>query len=497
MPFCSEQGCVAVAKERGLCCGHGGYKRCSAEGCTERRSKYGYCTAHAREFGAALCSVDGCTLRKQKHGKCTRHFKLALANGEHQCAYTGCTEAQYGNYGVCREHFSSKPAVPVSLPAELIKICIQDGCGRMTVGDGDKCGMHNENGRVKRKRDVPQRPPAANPCEFEGGCVRSKVKRSKLCRGHLNMKGGCNTKGCEGEVLFCGWCRPCATEKERESKQGEAQLCLTSGGWLVAVCKVDGCDITAQAKGLCAGHGGKRGVCTERGCRRKARREGKCNHHGGLVECVEEGCDNARSGRLYCSKHDKSLHCECGKRAVNCEIHHRPGTTWCITCGDVNVRGAQHCARCRREHHGIAQRIEHQYLDKLKSWGFIPTTTDRVITDSETCEPSKTIEGKPNRSRADYFYLLPDPSPYNIVVECDEHQHTGYDPLCEKARLHRLADQVIANQGKVKPLLVIRFNPHCRTPIDDELKQTMSRAVAGGYKINNLAGIETIFIGYK
>ena len=139
------------------------------------------------------------------------------------------------------------------------------------------------------------------------------------------------------------------------------------------------------------------------------------------------------------------------------------------------------CEGCER-HTAIEQkmlRLEIQWKNKFISLGYSPSVNDKIIRDNDCIIV--------NRRRCDYLYLTEPEFPYNVLVECDENNHNIYQVSCEMKVLQEKSDQITANQGFVKPLVVIRFNPNHK---DDEYLERELKA-AFHEVFNNPTGVDT------
>jgi hypothetical protein len=56
-------------------------------------------------------------------------------------------------------------------------------------------------------------------------------------------------------------------------------------------------------------------------------------------------------------------------------------------------------------------------------------------------------------------------------------------------RLQEVHDQLIANTGSLKPLVVVRFNPDSKDDIEEELKRTLVHVFEGTVDIGDDRGI--------
>jgi hypothetical protein len=120
------------------------------------------------------------------------------------------------------------------------------------------------------------------------------------------------------------------------------------------------------------------------------------------------------------------------------------------------------------------------WLERLAEEELIPSAHDMIIKTAGTC----AVE---NRRRVDFFFLPGEEANANVLVECDEHSHSGIPVECEMARLQQVCDQIIANTKEVKPLYVIRFNPYTREYTEDELLDILVRAIRTGFSLKRSA----------
>jgi hypothetical protein len=190
---------------------------------------------------------------------------------------------------------------------------------------------------------------------------------------------------------------------------------------------------------------------------------------------------------------------------VTCFIHCTNISKFCQNdyCGrnilSVQRRkaGIKICKFCDDELNKL-KRIEHKYRDYINGWGYPPTSTDVTIK-SDTCETIKEHGSeKSNRKRADYFWLTDKSFPYNILVECDENDHSGIDPSCEYKKLQDVYDQIVSNTREIKPLAVIRFNPYAKSDVSVQVKKALEHALNGDYSIKDDRGFEVVeLLGYS
>jgi hypothetical protein len=153
--------------------------------------------------------------------------------------------------------------------------------------------------------------------------------------------------------------------------------------------------------------------------------------------CAAEDCKERASHTeegnypTHCEDHAPSgaadvVQSDCGSCGLTSFI--RAGTGLCNDCGDfIKIKATR-------------ARDEEIYRDFIIEAGFKPQSADRIPA------------GSCNRYRPD---LLFDAGTHFVVVEIDEHQHSGYQCECEQARMINIAQDV----GGGMPVRFIRFNP--------------------------------------
>lgn len=340
-------------------------------------------------------------------------------------------------------------------------------------------------------------------------CEHDKTKyRCKACNPHLV---------CEHDVL-----------KKNCSKCGGKNMC--SCGKRISRCRVHGGQALCpcgKEKNMCQTHGGN-SLCP---CNI---RRNHCKKHGGSVFCScgkykyhckkHNGSSLCSCGKLknLCKEHGGTSYCPCGLRISYCHIHYK------CPCGVLNTEcNVMHknnfCTVCkvfllslpRRQRENLEERlcegcevrnygqnlmrIEIQFLEKFKSWGFFPSVHDKTIRDSSCKIIKEHNSDKLNRKRIEFYFQTLRTFPYDVLVECDENCHNGYDITCEYGRLEDLCDQLTANRGFIKPLVIIRFNPFSKLKdLDAQLKRLMERAFAGEFKVDDDRGFEVVaLLGYS
>lgn len=248
-------------------------------------------------------------------------------------------------------------------------------------------------------------------------------------------------------------------------------------------------------KGFCKEHNVRLTRCVE--CKGKTR----CEEHGKLKRYCRD-CNGGK--KQYCDEHGKELrYCrDCGgwnlckhdKRKYLCMFCTPDSKYLCSNrCGQTlsdarRKRGLVVCSRCQLYTEN-RDRVEHEWLVRLKGWGYHPSVHDKVIK-GDGCVII-------NRRRADFVFITAPSFPYHIVVECDENGHSGHDVSCEMGRLEDVHDQLIGNTGAVKPIVVVRFNPYSRVDCSDEVKETLEYLFKGTYTVRDIRGVNLYkVIGY-
>ncbi|ETI48778.1 hypothetical protein F441_07258 [Phytophthora nicotianae CJ01A1] len=118
---CRHEGCNNYIVHKGLCCRHGGGKKCSLEGCNSSAKHRGLCWKHG---GSVPCKLDGCDKKAKARGLCWAHgggtkcrnaecSKVAVSNGfcwahggGKRCEVNGCIKPAYGRtLNLCEKHF--------------------------------------------------------------------------------------------------------------------------------------------------------------------------------------------------------------------------------------------------------------------------------------------------------------------------------------------------------------------------------------------------------
>lgn len=127
---CTMDGCNKGAVSNGRCRGHGGGRRCKAEGCTRsaQSSNDARCYAHG---GGPRCRVRGCVKGAQSRGLCKAHV------GGVRCELEGCLKSAIGN-GICRRH------------GREVKCECPGGITNWTLGSG-LCLKHSQDNQGTRQ----------------------------------------------------------------------------------------------------------------------------------------------------------------------------------------------------------------------------------------------------------------------------------------------------------------------------------------------------------
>jgi hypothetical protein len=317
-------------------------------------------------------------------------------------------------------------------------------------------------------------------------------KKKKILCKHIDENVS-EPQFCESTAQFGGLClkhgdRTCAKEG-CNNPQHTGEFCQTHSP---NRCGEEGCDNPSHKEGFCMKHHPNR--CAQDGCDNAVSTHGFCQKHS-PNRCEEEGCDNAvHSGGLcqthaYKCKHErfKDICYDCSKkRHLFCTICRH------LLSKNRRTGGIKICKTCECEEKRIV-RLETQYKDILISWGYYPSIVDKIIRGSDC----KII----NLRRVDYFYLLQVSFPYNILVECDENNHSHELVSCEFKRLQLIHDQIIANTSDCRPLVVVRFNPNYgdQEYLKKELRSALEDVFAGNIECNDARGVNLYpkLIGYS
>ena len=203
-------------------------------------------------------------------------------------------------------------------------------------------------------------------------------------------------------------------------------------------------------------------------------------------------CSESRDGSsVYCAQHkkrhaermksrrnlnkDAGLCMECGNSVVGdakrCPLHlsqqrdyvakverlppeqRRHYASYCSLCGLYRVQDDVFCSICDTSR---TQSTEFRWHEKLRSLA----NADNLWPPSSSTFVNKKAFGTlecPNEKLvyADMVWLLQDRV---VVVECDEFGHADRPADCEVARMDNM--QFGSDAHSVKPLVVLRFNPH-------------------------------------
>jgi hypothetical protein len=240
---------------------------------------------------------------------------------------------------------------------------------------------------------------------------------------------------------------------------------ISKGGFKSYMCKFDGCMNKQRQDDSCAKHGAKSPRCKFDGCNNGIRNNKLCARHGAVKpirpKCKFDGCKNDVQNKGHCFNHGAS----------------RSKSQYCKTCElkllsnnrmQLGIKECQDCYTRGKDINDKPRRLELQWLEKLEKWNYFPNVHDKVIKDNE-CNVT-------NIRRVDFMFITDSDFPCHVLVECDEFSH-GHIPLdCEMKRLQDVHDQIISNTCRIKPLLVIRFNPNNADTemIEKELKKSLN-----------------------
>lgn len=296
-------------------------------------------------------------------------------------------------------------------------------------------------------------------CNVVGCTAPSNTIKYGLCTEHRKGRKTCKIDGCDNGIVESGVCIKHGAERKRKVK----------------LCKVDGCPNKGKGKEcLCTSHGGCRYACKVPDCTKYARNKGVCIEHGArIVECAMEGCTKYAVNNGICVKHGAVYPPSCFCDACKTTLLHSTNTS-------------RLCLKCRIRKGEIiekSERLELQWLSKMIDWGYYPSAHDQIVKGPD-CDVL-------NRRRVDYLFMTPRGFPYNVLVECDENSHSGYDIECEMGRLEQVQDQIMNHTSSLKPLVIVRFNPNHRnqTELENQLKYALRDVFRGTVNISDDRGI--------
>lgn len=349
-------------------------------------------------------------------------------------------------------------------------------------------------------------------CKDCGGsrvCVHKKIKiKCAECDGslvclHKCLKSRC--KECMGNEICVhkrrkSYCKDCMGNQICVHKRRKSR-CKDCGGSNLCV--------HGRSKEYCIDCDGSQ-VCLHKHIRsscKECKGSQICKHMRARNNCKEckgtEICE-CNQYRRQCWKHCK---CPCGKLNLDCTKKHR--NKFCTLCKMIRLSPEREhiqkldkriCRDCEIRNYGEKmQRIEIQYVDKLKTWGYHPTVHDKIIKNDECNIINEHNSDNLNRKRVDLYFKTESSFRYDVLLEIDEHSHSGIDVSCEFRRLEDVHDQITANRGYVKKLVVIRFNPFSKEQrLDEKLKALLEKAFRGEYTVSDDRGFAVVaLLGYS
>ena len=166
--------------------------------------------------------------------------------------------------------------------------------------------------------------------------------------------------------------------------------------------------------------------------------------------CDQPNCDHKCKHNSDLKRHLQNLH-DMGDK--ECEICF--GNCFSLTrieSRDIDEKGFNIivkkgvCRNCYRKMTGYKTRIEKkmvEYLREDKQIGPYIIDTDKIVR-NDSCN---------TRRRPDL--LIGSTDKLKIIVECDEHGHSGYNRMCELGRMDEIIDEF--KEGRI---VFIRWNPH-------------------------------------
>jgi uncharacterized Zn-finger protein len=189
-------------------------------------------------------------------------------------------------------------------------------------------------------------------------------------------------------------------------------------------------------------------TCDQKDCGSEFKFPGKLRRHLWCVHSIGDGTTYECSQCEYSAKTNSQI--KCHKEAV-----HDAGDKTCEYCigkvfklvpyKDPNKKElVKICRKCFKKATGYGCRAEEQMVYHLESIETIKPfiiLKDRIIS-HDACN---------TRRRPDILISSGD---LHIIIECDEHQHRNYSPVCESGRMDEIIDEL-----KTGKIVFIRWNP--------------------------------------
>ena len=283
-------------------------------------------------------------------------------------------------------------------------------------------------------------------CHFVFFCVsfRALTKyQTKMNSANKASKARCSVSNCQSLARSSGKCK----------RHGRGYQCSISY-----------CLSFALSGGKCRRHGGGP-RCSVSDCLSAVYRGGKCTRHVGGPLCSVSDClSGAICGYTKCHRHGGGKRCICGRLKSACFKCSTSRHLFCNSCPFFNTlsvsmkrRGQTQCNSCSLRKLKVL-RIEEAWLLRFEAWGFFPSLHDKAI---HQCSLNATKRVFQDLSRPDYLFLLTDRE-YDVLLECDENQHVGLEPLCEMSRLYNIHESICKSRGCIRKLIVVRFNPDAK-----------------------------------
>lgn len=464
-----------------------------------------YCAKHIKEGMIDVknkhCEHDDCNqyasfgFKGKARRFCGEHSLAGMVQGKNRMCVCGKKQATHNYHGEWPPLYCAEDALESMINVKS-KRCEYEGCTSIdpSYGYANTMGTRCSTHKLENMVDVRHK-----MCEECGttragyGFLNEKPLRCKkhILEGMVDITHKmCNAVGCMDRPSF-------GVAGTRKALKCAVHKDVGMVDVVHNICETEGCDERAtydipssRKERFCFEHKQegmtekRNRVCEMEGCEKQARYgfsgniKQLCALHGELVKgmfdlskrtCQHEKCDNTPTVGVpgkptsRCKRHalcgmierpnGKCKHCKelatwgINMKAMHCETHKQPGESnlserECVSCKLLYVLDAEgYCQMCHprtvARTHLSKQRALFEYLD---SKGLAGTTTDKSVNNA-AC-------GRERPDRVyDFEYCI-------IIVECDEHQHSGNACECEQVRMVNISQAF----GGI-PVYFIRWNP--------------------------------------
>ena len=163
---------------------------------------------------------------------------------------------------------------------------------------------------------------------------------------------------------------------------------------------------------------------------------------GKVYKCPKDNCDYNTKSKGHLKRHLSLIH-DIGD--LKCEYCFRMVNT-CIPYPDKNLKkSVSICRKCYKKATGYNTFKEKRMVESISAHSQLGPY---IVSHN------RQIKGEQCKSTDRPDLVLASTEDLYLIIECDEHAHTGYFRSCELSRMDRLIDEV--SQGQV---IIIRWNP--------------------------------------